>query len=149
MEQVRGVFLFAEAQDVILVLTGEAWFSGSHEADIVHDDDLLPCVVCCGECARRDVALAQDILNAPLQSVFGMNITVLESGTFGTVPQYLAVTIPLTLFTVWVMAALHRHRSHNQDSESGLWQTLKGSVQTLRQSIHDFRRRNKDVSDVV
>ena len=40
-------------QDVILVLTGEDWFAASDEADIVHDDDLLPSVVCCGECTCR------------------------------------------------------------------------------------------------
>ena len=44
--------------------------------------------VCFGECVR-DVALARDIFNAPPQSVFGMNIKVLETDTFGTVPHYM------------------------------------------------------------
>ena len=88
------------------------------------------------------------LFNVFSQSAFGMNITVLEAGTYGTVPLYLAVTIPLTLFTVWVMVALHRHGSLNQDSES-LLQTLKWPMQTLRQYLHDNRKRDKDVSAVV
>ena len=137
----------AQLQDVMLVFTGKDWSAHSHEADIIYDDDLLPCVVRFGE-YTLDVGLGKVIY--PLQSAFGMHLAILEDDTFGTVPHYLAVTIPLTLFTVWVMVALHRHRDRDQDPESdSLWQTLKWPLQALRRSFHDLKRKNKDVSAVV
>lgn len=59
-------------------------------------------------------------------SIFGMNITELAgSSVKGTVPHYLAVTITLTLLTVWLVIALQ--------SESPFHE--KGKVTPLRRRL--------------
>ncbi|KAF9462507.1 hypothetical protein BDZ94DRAFT_1322516 [Collybia nuda] len=40
---------------------------------------------------------------------FGMNVEEINPGTFGTLPQYLAIAIPLTVVTVWVVIAFQFH----------------------------------------
>ncbi|PPQ66789.1 hypothetical protein CVT24_008698 [Panaeolus cyanescens] len=37
--------------------------------------------------------------------VFGMNVEEINPGTFGTLPHYLAVALPLTLLTAWIIIA--------------------------------------------
>ncbi|GJJ13335.1 hypothetical protein Clacol_007587 [Clathrus columnatus] len=49
-------------------------------------------------------------------SAFGMNLDVLSQGT-GTIPDYLATAIPLTLVTIWIMIALHESWHIKNDNE--------------------------------
>ena len=39
------------------------------------------------------------------QGIFGMNVGEINPGTNGTIAQYIALTIPLTLFTAWIIMA--------------------------------------------
>ena len=45
------------------------------------------------------------LLHLFYQSIFGMNVGEINPGTNGTVPQYLAVALPLTVFTAWIIIA--------------------------------------------
>ncbi|KAF6751709.1 hypothetical protein DFP72DRAFT_906906 [Ephemerocybe angulata] len=38
-------------------------------------------------------------------AVFGMNVAEINPGTLGTIPHYVAVAIPFTIFTIWVIIA--------------------------------------------
>lgn len=39
------------------------------------------------------------------QGVFGMNVSEINPGTFGTLGIYVAIAIPLTIITAWVIIA--------------------------------------------
>ncbi|KAJ2925295.1 hypothetical protein H1R20_g11758, partial [Candolleomyces eurysporus] len=38
-------------------------------------------------------------------AVFGMNVAEINPGTLGTVPHYVAVALPFTIFTAWIIIA--------------------------------------------
>ncbi|KAJ2914961.1 hypothetical protein MD484_g5462, partial [Candolleomyces efflorescens] len=38
-------------------------------------------------------------------AVFGMNVAEINPGTLGTVPRYVAVALPFTIFTAWIIIA--------------------------------------------
>jgi heme A synthase len=39
------------------------------------------------------------------QGVFGMNVIELNSGTYGTIPHYVAATLSLTALVIWIIVA--------------------------------------------
>jgi len=57
-----------------------------------------------------------------MAGVFGMNVIELNSGTYGTLPHYIAATIPLTVVTIWIIVAF-QSRFVLRDDES-FWKKL-------------------------
>ncbi|KAJ7489584.1 hypothetical protein FB451DRAFT_693768 [Mycena latifolia] len=76
-------------------------------------------------------------------AVFGMNVKELTSNTNGTIPHYLALALPLTAVTIWIiMAFQYRNKDpnkliHDDDRETSMWSKLKWPLGTLRRN---FRR---------
>jgi hypothetical protein len=86
-----------------------------------------------------------------LQSLFGMNIRLFEDGTHGTMAQYLAVTVPLTAITIWIMVGLRWQDS--QDNEKPLvyqlgW-PIRYSQQLTKRMTKRFIKRNKKMNEGV
>ncbi|KAF8150601.1 hypothetical protein B0H34DRAFT_665532 [Crassisporium funariophilum] len=67
-------------------------------------------------------------------TAFGMNIDLLQSGSTGTLGHYLAVTVPLTAVTVWIILALHG-RGHHGDPETTFLNRLKWPIRSLKRTI--------------
>ncbi|KIK63958.1 hypothetical protein GYMLUDRAFT_40170 [Collybiopsis luxurians FD-317 M1] len=78
------------------------------------------------EAAGRDSAVMKQIswitmifLPASFTAAcFGMNVTALQDNTNGTIPHFLAVAIPLTALTVWVM--MTQYHANKQRSQARL-----------------------------
>ncbi|KAJ7083656.1 hypothetical protein B0H15DRAFT_850296 [Mycena belliarum] len=77
-------------------------------------------------------------------AVFGMNVKEITPGTNGTLPHYIALVIPLTAVTVWLIMALqYRKKDPNKlihedsDKEVSIWLKLKWPLFSLRRG---FRR---------
>ncbi|KAJ7654793.1 hypothetical protein B0H17DRAFT_1338209 [Mycena rosella] len=90
-------------------------------------------------------------------TVFGMNLKEITPGANGTVPHYLALTLPLTAVTVWIIMAFQYRKkdpnkslhddenplhddilNHEGDSDSSMWSKLKWpleSIQGFRQAV--------------
>ncbi|KAJ7654800.1 hypothetical protein B0H17DRAFT_1021771 [Mycena rosella] len=75
-------------------------------------------------------------------AVFGMNLNEIVPGTNGTIPHYLALTLPLTAVTVWIIMAFQYRKKdpnkliHDDDQETSMWSKLKWPLVSLRK----FRR---------
>jgi hypothetical protein len=80
-----------------------------------------------------------------------MNIRLFEDGTHGTMAQYLAVTVPLTVITIWIMVGLRWQGS--QDNEKPLvyqlgW-PIRYSQQLTKRMAKRFTKRNKKMNEGV
>ncbi|KAF4613938.1 hypothetical protein D9613_007713 [Agrocybe pediades] len=51
-------------------------------------------------------------------TIFGMNISSLQDGSLGTPAEYLAVAIPLTAVTIWVIVGLHSSQGGPEDAHT-------------------------------
>lgn len=78
-----------------------------------------------------------------MQGVFGMNVIELNSGTYGTIPHYIAATLPLTLFTIWIIVAF-QSRFVLRDDEA-MWKKLLWPI-ALSQRLFARSRRSLDDS---
>lgn len=75
----------------------------SDEADCLSDYDIPSCNVCRCECLYSGSASTEAYSYD--QGVFGMNVTEINPEGTATLPHYIAVALPLTIFTAWVIVA--------------------------------------------
>ncbi|GLB39825.1 hypothetical protein LshimejAT787_0703350 [Lyophyllum shimeji] len=60
-------------------------------------------------------------------AIFGMNVTTFAPNTGGTMPHYLAVAIPLTIMTIWVVVAFQS--KHLYPEGTSTWKRFGWPVQ--------------------
>jgi Mg2+ and Co2+ transporter CorA len=75
-------------------------------------------------------------------TVFGMNIQSLQDGSRGTVPHYLAVALPLTAVSIWIIMALHTTSSRFDDEPPPTFlNRLRWPFQALQELIRVMKRK--------
>jgi len=74
--------------------------------------------------------------------IFGMNVTTFVPNTGGTIPHYLAVTIPLTTITVWVVMAFQS--KHLYPDGTSLWRRFGWPVQLCLNLLGTTSKRKKE-----
>ncbi|KAH0579219.1 hypothetical protein H2248_003369 [Termitomyces sp. 'cryptogamus'] len=60
-------------------------------------------------------------------TIFGMNVGEINPGTYGTIPHYLAIAVPLTIITCWAIGTVQFERDPSQRAEtepSLMWRVL-------------------------
>ncbi|KAJ7439283.1 hypothetical protein B0H11DRAFT_2356366 [Mycena galericulata] len=84
-------------------------------------------------------------------SIFGMNVQEINPGTYGTIPHYVALTLPLTAVTVWIIMAFQYRKDPNQpvhdddhETHKPTWSRFSWPLVTLRNLR--FRRKGKGTS---
>jgi len=70
-----------------------------------------------------------------------MNINNLQDGSHGTLAEYLAVAIPLTAITIWVIMALHSSKARMEESDKGFIHRLRWPITELLQTWKRKRMR--------
>jgi len=56
-------------------------------------------------------------------AVFGMNVTEINSGSKVDLARYVAVVVPLTAVTIWVMMSL-KSKAHLDDPDPSMWSQM-------------------------
>lgn len=73
-----------------------------------------------------------------------MNVDVLSSGTFGTIPNYVATAVPLSIVTIWIMIALHeRWHIKNENETPTLWARWLWPFVRAKELTESIQRRYK------
>jgi hypothetical protein len=67
-----------------------------------------------------------------------MNVIELNSGTFGTIPLYVAAALPLTMLTIWIIVA-YQSRFVLHDDEP-MWKKLLWPIAFVNKLISRPRR---------
>jgi len=79
-------------------------------------------------------------------TVFGMNITSLAPGSGGLLSHYLAIALPLTAVTIWVLVALHG-RPRLEEEQSTFLNRLRWPLRSVKQMVR--RKGKKEYVGVV
>lgn len=74
------------------------------------------------------------------QGVFGMNIRPINPMGLGTIRNYFAATVSLTLVTIWVVVAFQGKWSEREGEEASIWKRLGWPIVFMR------RMRNKTLT---
>jgi hypothetical protein len=82
-----------------------------------------------------------------LQGVFGMNVMELNAGTYGTIPHYVETTLPLTLFTIWIIVAF-QGRFVLRENEA-MWKKLLWPIVLLQRLLSRPRRQDHSPETAV
>ncbi|TFK29544.1 hypothetical protein FA15DRAFT_664093 [Coprinopsis marcescibilis] len=98
------------------------------------------------EAAARDSAAMKQIAYLTMvflpasfvATVFGMNVKQFVPDSLGTIPQYVATALPLTLMTIWIITASQSKYMFPADSNIPFWKRLGWPVLLL------LRRFGKD-----
>lgn len=73
-----------------------------------------------------------------------MNIDSLSQGTSGTVSGYIALAIPLTLVTIWIMIGLHEAwHVKNENEQPTFWDRWLWPVRHAREFTAGIRQMYK------
>ena len=67
-----------------------------------------------------------------------MNVMELNSGTYGTLPHYIAATLPLTFVTIWIIVAF-QSRFVLRDAEAK-WKQLLWPIALIQRLLSWPRR---------
>ncbi|KAJ6535926.1 hypothetical protein DFH09DRAFT_1179170 [Mycena vulgaris] len=71
-------------------------------------------------------------------AIFGMNVKEITPNTRGTLPHYLALALPLTAVTMWIIMAFQYRKKdpsrliHEDEKETSMWSKLKWPVRSVR-----------------
>ncbi|KAF9485235.1 hypothetical protein BDN70DRAFT_871644 [Pholiota conissans] len=78
-------------------------------------------------------------------TLFGMNVTIVEDGAHASMGQYLAVAVPLTAVTIWIMVGL-RWQGESQETQKPFLYQLKWPIHYSQKLAKRMVRRvkNKD-----
>ncbi|KDR66162.1 hypothetical protein GALMADRAFT_148072 [Galerina marginata CBS 339.88] len=94
-----------------------------------------------GEAMKQISYLTMVFLPASfVATIFGMNLSNLQSGSFGTVANYLAVSLPLTAVTIWIIVGLHSSKTYHDEPETSLFYRLRWPIRSLKKL---FKRRQR------
>ncbi|KAJ7715723.1 hypothetical protein DFH07DRAFT_974106 [Mycena maculata] len=80
-------------------------------------------------------------------SIYGMNVKEINPGTYGTLPHYFALTVPLTAVTIWaIMAFQYRKKDpssliHEDEESTSVWSKFSWPLHAFRKAFRKgFRR---------
>jgi len=72
-----------------------------------------------------------------MAGIFGMNVIEINPGTYGTMVQYVAATLTLTILTIWIIMAFQNQLTLRDDE--GMWKSLLWPISLVQLFISRSR----------
>ncbi|KAG5639754.1 hypothetical protein H0H81_000034 [Sphagnurus paluster] len=119
-------------------MTEAAVKDSADEANRVPHHDLPAGILCRGKYPLTTMRFSL----TSLQGIFGMNVDEISPGTKGTLAHYLAVALPLTIVTIWVIVAFQS--KHIFPEGTGLVRRFAWPVQLCLTLLRDRLGREKN-----